>query len=41
MLVGRNAFQHVLLFMALTPIMYFLFVPGLNDWMAASEGTRE
>ncbi len=41
MLVGRNAFQHVLLFMALTPIMYFLFVPGLNDWMSASEGTRE
>lgn len=41
MVVGRNAFQHVLLFMALTPIMFFLFVPGLNDWMAASEGTRE
>ncbi len=41
LLVGRNAFQHVLTFMALTPIMYFLFVPGLNDWAQASEGARE
>ncbi|HJV91752.1 MAG TPA: hypothetical protein VJ623_15675 [Holophagaceae bacterium] len=40
MLVGRNAFHHVLTFMALTPIMFFLFVPGLNDWAQASEGTR-
>ncbi len=41
MLVGRNAFHHVLTFMALTPIMYFLFVPGLNDWAQASEGAGE
>lgn len=41
MLVGRNAFHQVLTFMALTPLMFFLFVPGLNDWVAASEGTRE
>ncbi|HJV22937.1 MAG TPA: hypothetical protein VJ570_09570 [Holophagaceae bacterium] len=40
MLVGRNAFHHVLTFMALTPIMFFLFVPGLNDWAQASEGTQ-
>lgn len=40
MLVGRNAFHHVLTFMALTPIMFFLFVPGLNDWANASEASR-
>jgi hypothetical protein len=38
MLVGRNAFHHVLTFMALTPTMFLLFVPGLNDWAQASEG---
>lgn len=41
MLVGRNAFHHVLTFMALTPTMYLLFVPGLNDWAQATEGSRE
>ncbi len=41
MLVGRNAYHHVLTFMALTPVMFFLFVPGLNDWVQAAEGTRE
>ncbi|MBI3132813.1 MAG: hypothetical protein HYZ13_15970 [Acidobacteria bacterium] len=41
MLVGRNAFHHVLTLMAITPIMFFLFVPGLNDWVQASEGIGE
>ncbi|HJU83999.1 MAG TPA: hypothetical protein VJ600_07290 [Holophagaceae bacterium] len=37
MLVGRNAFQHVLTFMALTPLMFFLFVPRLDAWKVALE----
>ncbi|HJW10034.1 MAG TPA: hypothetical protein VJ483_10390 [Holophagaceae bacterium] len=37
MLVGRNAFQHVLTFMALTPLMFFLFVPRLDAWKLALE----
>lgn len=37
MLVGRNAFQHVLLFMALTPVMFMLFVPRYEHWRQAAE----
>ena len=37
MLVGRNAFQHVLLFMALTPVMFLLFVPRYDHWREAAE----
>ncbi len=37
MLAGRNAFQHVLTFMALTPLMFFFFVPRLDAWKLALE----
>ena len=37
MLVGRNAYQHVLTFMALTPLMFFLFVPRMDAWKLALE----
>lgn len=39
-MVGRNAFQHVLLFMALSPSMFFLFMPRLEHWMQALEAPR-
>jgi hypothetical protein len=37
MIVGRNAYQHVLTFMALTPLMFFFFVPRLDAWRLALE----
>lgn len=35
MLVGWNAFRHVLAFLLLTPAMFLFFVPGLNTWVRA------
>ncbi len=37
MLVGRNAFQHVLTMLALTPVMFMLFVPRYEHWREAAE----
>lgn len=37
MLVGRNAFHHVLTFMAFTPVMFILFAPRLDHWRQAAE----
>ncbi len=34
-MVGRNAFQHVLLFVVLSPAMFFIFMPRLEHWMNA------
>jgi hypothetical protein len=34
-LVGRNAYQHVLVFMALSPLMFFFFVPRFDAWKLA------
>jgi hypothetical protein len=37
-LVGRNAFHHVLFFVALSPVMFILFTPRLNHWLEALGG---
>jgi len=34
-LVGWNAFRHVLAFLFLTPAMFLFFVPGLDIWVRA------
>lgn len=36
-LVGRNAFQHVMVFVALSPVMFILFAPRLHHWLDALE----
>ncbi len=38
MLVGQDASRHVSSFMALSPMMFFFFVPRFDAWRAAAEG---
>lgn len=37
MLVGKAAWQHSMMFMALSPLMFFFFVPRFHAWQLALE----
>jgi hypothetical protein len=40
-LAGRNAFQHVMIFVALSPVMFILFAPRLHHWLDALEASED